>query len=71
VEGRFPDTAGGLWLPRTVGAGDAEVRDGAVLEDADPFAEAVGVGDSGGDGDAISATVGAAVADIADGLRLL
>lgn len=41
-----------------------------MLEDADPFDEAVGVGDSGGDGDAICATVGGAVTDIADGLEL-
>ena len=41
-----------------------------MLEDADPFDEAMGVGDSGGDGDAICATVGDAVTDIPDGVGL-
>ena len=38
--------------------------------EADPFDEAVGVGDSGGDGDAICAAVGATVTDIADRVGL-
>lgn len=71
MEGRFPDTAGGLWLPRTAGAGDSDgLRDGAALEDADALDEGAVVDDGGGDGDAICATVGDAVSDIADRVGL-